>query len=304
VTLLLLALLLQAQSPVPRIEGDWWTVAASPDLGPLTRPEQEPVDFAIWQAAGGRWQIWSCIRKTGEEGRTRLLYRWEGESPLHRDWKPMGIAMRADPDFGETPGGLQAPYVFHANGEYNMFYGDWVNICRARSSDGKTFARVLQPNGRAGMFSEGPDANARDPMVLRHGARWILYYTAHPNRDGSVYARTGKTLDAWGPAKIVSKGGRSGAGPFVAECPFVWFHKPADLFYLFRTQRYGKDATTHVYASKDPLDFGIGDDSKYVTTLPVAAPEIFEYQGALYIAALRPDLKGIQIAKLLFAARP
>jgi hypothetical protein len=304
VNLLLLALLFQAQPPVPRIEGGWWTVANSPDLGPLTRPEQEPVDFAIWQAAGGKWQIWSCIRKTGEQGRTRLFYRWEGQSPLDPDWKPMGIAMRADPDFGETPGGLQAPSVFHANGEYNMFYGDWVNICRARSSDGKTFARVLQPNGRAGIFNEGADSNARDPMVLRHRNRWIVYYTAHPNRDGAVYARTGRTLDAWGPPKIVSKGGRAGLGPFVAECPFVYYYKPAGLFYLFRTQRYGKDAATHVYASKDPLDFGIDNDAKYVTTLPAAAPEIFEFQGAFYIAALRADLNGIQIARLTFAPRP
>jgi hypothetical protein len=32
----------------------------------------------------------------------------------------------------------------------------------------------------------------------------------------------------------------------------------------------------------------------------VAAPEIFESQGQLYIAALLPSLKGIQIAKLGF----
>lgn len=212
----------------------------------------------------------------------------------------MGIAMRADPGFGETPGGLQAPFVFRHAGEYHMFYGDWVHICRARSSDGKTFARVLQKNGKSGMFDEGLDANARDPMVIRDGTRWIVYYTAYPNREGAVFARTGKDLDAWEPSKIVSKGGRGGAGPWSAECPFVFYHQPSRHYYLFRTERYGQNATTHVYASKDPLDFGVNDDSKFVVTLPVAAPEIFSYQGGLFIAALRPDLKGIQIARLAF----
>ncbi len=301
--LLLLAIsaALHGQTLAPRIISEWWTVATSPSLGPLERDAQEPVDFAIWQAADGTWQIWSCIRKTAEVGHTRLLYRWQGPSPTARDWTPMGIAMRADPGFGEQPGGLQAPYVFKALGEYQMFYGDWVTISRARSQDGKTFARILQANGKGGMFGEGDDVNTRDPMVVRDGSRWIVYYTAHPERSGSVYARVGSDLNTWGPAKIVSKGGRAGVGPFVAECPFVYFHRESGTWYLFRTQDYGLKSATHVYASKDPLDFGVEDDSKWVATLPVSAPEIFEFEGTLYMAALRHDIKGIEIAKIEFA---
>src|SRR5260221_4141859 len=96
----------------PRIVGDWWQVAGDPDLGELTSPKQQPVDFAIWQAADGTWQLWSCIRSTKETGHTRLFHRWEGRNLTDANWTPMGIAMRADPQFGETPGGLQAPFVF------------------------------------------------------------------------------------------------------------------------------------------------------------------------------------------------
>jgi len=46
---------------VPDIDGQWWTVAGNPDLGPLTSPKQQPVDFGVWQAADGTWQLWSCI---------------------------------------------------------------------------------------------------------------------------------------------------------------------------------------------------------------------------------------------------
>src|SRR4051794_38017354 len=102
----------QPRGEMPEIEGEWWQVAGNPDLGPLTSPKQEPVDFSIWQAADGTWQLWSCVRGTKEPGKTRLFHRWEAKAITDRDWKPMGIAMQSDPARGETPGGLQAPYVF------------------------------------------------------------------------------------------------------------------------------------------------------------------------------------------------
>jgi hypothetical protein len=58
-----------------------------------------------------------------------------------------------------------------------------------------------------------------------------------------------------------------------------------------------------VYHSRDPLDFGVNDDAgHYVSTLPVAAPEVFRHEGQWYMAALLPSLKGIQIARLEWAA--
>ena len=88
-------LALQAQEAVfiPAIDGDWWTIAGDPDVTPYTTPEQQPVDFGIWQAADETWQLWSCIRKTSIPGKTRLLHRWEGAKLTDRDWQPMGIAM-------------------------------------------------------------------------------------------------------------------------------------------------------------------------------------------------------------------
>ncbi len=98
-----------AQRPLPRIEGPWWTVAGNPDLGELNSPKQQVVDFAVWQAADGTWQLWACIRQTKCAGKTRLFYRWEGKRLTDPDWTPGGIALQADPKYGETAGGLQAP---------------------------------------------------------------------------------------------------------------------------------------------------------------------------------------------------
>jgi hypothetical protein len=288
---------------MPQIDGPWWQVAEDPDLGRYTTPGQEPVDFAIWQAADGSWQIWSCIRKTNCGGRTRLFYRWQAARITDRDWQPMGIAMEADPAFGETPGGLQAPHVIRVGREYYLFYGDWENICLAKGLDGKTFARQLQPNGKSALFSEGRGNNTRDVMVLRVGDLYHAYYTAYPNKQGADYVRTSSDLVNWGPSRVVAFGGAAGSGPFSAECPFVYHHAESGYYYLFRTQRYGKDAQTSVYRSRDPMVFGVNDDRYLVGMLPVAAPEIVETEGQLFMAALLPSLKGIQIARLKFAPR-
>src|SRR5579871_1907410 len=166
---------------VPQIEGEWRQIAGQPDLGELTTENQQPVDFTVWQAADGSWQLWSCIRHTGEVGHTRLFHCWEGASLADADWTPMGIAMRADPTLGESPGGLQAPHVFKDGDAFVMFYGDWKHICMATSRDGKQFSRVTDFDGKTGLFGEDSDANTRDPMVLRIGAQWHCYYTAFPN---------------------------------------------------------------------------------------------------------------------------
>mgnify|MGYP000244703392 CR=1 FL=1 len=292
-----------AETLLPRVEGQWWTIATSPDLGPLTAPGQQPVDFALWQAADGAWQLWSCIRHTKAPGKSRLFHRWEGAQLTDRDWAPKGIAMQAEPTLGETPGGLQAPHVFRDGARYLMAYGDWEHICLAESADGKSFARIVRPDGTTGMFTEGPGNNTRDPMVLRIGERWHCYYTAYPDRKGAVYCRTSPDLKHWSASRVVAFGGRAGTDPFSAECPFVVELSPGS-FYLFRTQRYGAKAQTSVYHSRDPLDFGVDNDAEhFLTTLPIAAPELVHHEGRWYIAALLPSLKGIQLARLAWVPR-
>ena len=285
----------------PTIEGPWWQVAGSPTDHKYATEKQEPVDFAIWQAADGTWQLWSCLRNTtagGQGGLTRFFYRWEGRRLTDTDWKPMGLAMDADPTLGETPGGLQAPHVVRIDETYHMFYGDWVHICHATSADGKTFARVVGPDGKTGLFSEGRDVNTRDIMMLHHDGLWYGYYTCHPNRQGMVCARTTRDCTSWSNSTVVAFAGQAGTEFYSAECPHVVEPSPGQ-FYLFRTQSYGKPKTS-VYFSSDPMMFGINQDARYLLcTLPVAAPEIIHHEGRYYIAALNEGrLDGIRIARL------
>jgi len=287
---------------MPKIEGKWWQVSGNPDLGQFTSQNQQPVDFAIWQAADGTWQLWSCIRNTKCGGNTRLFYRWGGKNLKNRNWKPMGIAMQADVAVGEHKGGLQAPHVIKVGEIYYMFYGDWGRICLAKSDDGKAFTRVLNERGQPDLFA-GPYNNTRDAMVLVVGKKYYCYYTGHLVEEnvGADFCRTSRDLRSWSKPIMVASGGRAGGTKYSAECPHVVYKEDTGLYYLFRTQRYGKDNISSVYASADPLNFGVNDDRYFVGTLAVAAPEIIRYDGKYYIAALLPSLKGIRIARLEWA---
>jgi len=285
---------------VPVIGSPWWQIAGNPNLGPLTNPQQQPVDFAIWQAADGTWQLWSCIRGTNCGGFSRLFHRWEGRDITAPNWTPMGIAMQADPTLGELPGGLQAPHVYLHQGVWYMVYGDFMRICLARSTDGKNFTRVLRDNGQPNLF-DGPFLNTRDPMLLRFGGLWLCYYTGSQAQlpyYGAVFCRTSADMKYWSEPLFVCAGGLAStpATPFDAECPFVLERN--GFFYLFRNQIYGPLAQNTQYASRDPFNFGVGHDRYRIGTLPVAAPEIVVHNRNYYIAALNPNLDGIRIAKL------
>jgi hypothetical protein len=286
----------------PVVDGAWWQVAGDPDLGAYTSEKQQPVDFSVWQAADGTWQLWSCIRYTQCGGHTRLFYRWEGAKLTDTNWTPMGIAMEADPSLGESLGGLQAPHVFKKGDTYCMVYGDWNRICLARSSDGKTFERVLNEKGQPDLFS-GPYPQSRDAMMLKVGNLFYCYYMGHQQDatyDSAIFCRTSPDLKEWSEPVMVSAGGIADTqcnwygGD--AECPFVL--QKGGLFYLFRNQLYGEPSLNTQYASPNPLNFGVGHDRFRIGTLPVAAPEIILHKGQYYIAALMPSLKGIQVARL------
>ncbi len=296
---------------VPRLAGEWTRIASAPDLGKFSTPKQEVVDFAVWQALDGTWQAWSCIRHTAEPGATRLFYRWQGRELTAPDWEPMGIALHAEPAFGERLGALQAPFVLNVAAEFRLYYTSGGRAFLLAGHDGKTFARRMTSPGRFGLF--GPfagDAEAkvvggggRDIMILHDGPRYIAYYTANPDGLGKVYARVSSNLADWSDPRVVAFGGEAGAGPYSAECPCVYRLPGTPHYYLFRTQRYANPPETRVYRSQDPLSFGIGDDRSLVARLPLAAPELVLHRGVLHIAALMPDLKGLRIARLDFAPR-
>jgi len=284
---------------MPVVDGEFWSVAGNPNLGKYTTQKQQPVDFAVWQAADGTWQLWSCIRGTDCGGNTRLFHRWEGENITDPDWRPMGIAMEAKPELGEREGGLQAPHVVKHDGLYWMTYGSWANICFATSKDGKHFERVIQSNGKTSAFSEGGLANTRDAQLIKINNLWHCYYTGSDDylKNGYVYCRTSPDLKTWSNSFVVNHGGQAGTGPWSHECPHVIEIEPG-FFCLFRNQNYKPNPLFTVYCSNNPLNFGIGNDIYRIGTMPYAAPEVVYHDGKYYLAVLKANLDGIKIARL------
>ncbi|MDX2266893.1 MAG: hypothetical protein NW208_02230 [Bryobacter sp.] len=298
--------LLLAAQEAPSIVSPWQTLTSPLDLGRFATPRQEAVDFAIWQALDGTWQIWSCIRNTAEPGNGRLFHRWQGKALHESNWEAMGVVMRADPAFGERPGSLQAPFVMRRGEEFRMHYSSGGRFFVAHSYDGKTFARYPRPGGGFGLFANYQQANpeqgfagagGRDIMLLRHENRWLAYYTASADNLGKDYVRTSSDLWNWDTPRVVAFGGEAGTGAIHAECPFV-YQAAKDRFYLFRTQKYKNEPMTRVYRSADPFQFGVEDDRYLVARLPIAAPEILTHEGVTYVVALLPDLSGMRIARI------
>ena len=140
--------------PVPTIAGGpaaWRPFIGMPDLslGPFGgnianstehgKFSMQPVDFAVWQAADGSWQLQSCIRNTGigaasghdDWTHSRLFYRWEsqpanGTTFPTSGWKEVGVVMIGEERYGERQGGLMAPHVTRWGDVFHMFYGSWV----------------------------------------------------------------------------------------------------------------------------------------------------------------------------------
>ena len=284
---------------VPQIVGDWWTVVTNPDLGEFASTGQQPMDFSIWRAAGGGWQLGACVRGTACGGKGRLLWRWQSDSLHDENWESAGLLLQADTGVGETLGGLQAPHVVRQGGKYHMFYGDWVNICHAVSDNGKDFVRELRSDGRSALFNEGDSNNTRDPMLFVHNDTFYIYYTGVVDDVGAIYCRTSTDLLSWGPSRVISRGGAGGSGPSDAECAFVTKADESENFYLFR---WHSDGVTSVFRSDDLLDFGVDDDDKKVATLPVEVARVIRTAQAMYISSLMEDYTGIRLARFAWRA--
>ncbi len=147
---------------------------------------------------------------------------------------------------------LWAPHVIVHRGVYHMYvcagspYHVAYQIHHLTSKDLRSWER----DPRGPMVADGFDA--RDPMVLRDGKRWIMYYTAtsRPEKGNHVVkAMTSTDLKAWTPPEIVFTHERVGdfAGP--TESPFVV--RRGKTYYLFACD----NDHINVWRSKDPLRF-------------------------------------------------
>jgi arabinan endo-1,5-alpha-L-arabinosidase len=192
-----------------------------------------------------------------------------GPAPSPNDppsWTIHEPVLRARTDIGETH--VWAPHVIAHDGQYWMFYcGGTADHTRYRielatSTDLMTWRHHDRP-----LFEDGYDA--RDPMVLRAGRRWLLYYTRTSAPDGGfheVAVRASEDLVTWSAPRVAFRSSVRGTVGGPTESPFV-VPVPGgaedgadgpDLYVLFVCES-GEYDRTLAYASADPTRFDEDD---------------------------------------------
>jgi beta-fructofuranosidase len=229
---------------------------------------------------------------------------------LHGPWTKQPFAMSADPAWGETV--LWAPHVIFSDGLFWMFYHagsgrpEATRLHLATSQDCVRWERhPANP-----LVVDGYEA--RDPMVLRVGDRWVMYYTATSEPAGGnhvVVAAESADLVAWRGRRIVYTDPATGTGAGPTESPFVV--ERGGRFYLFiGPDWYGllgsKEATgrydmrcyrrTRVLASDDPFHF---DLASQVGTIDAHAAEVIvDERGRSWVSHCGWGQQGVYLAAL------
>lgn len=280
----------------PSLGGPWIRLVGRPPLEKWASQEAEPVDFTVFQADNGRWQLISCIRHTKHPGGTRLLYRWSSPQLTQEEWRPEGIFLSSKPDWSHAEGKLQAPFHVRDAGKHLLFYNS-RGAHLMTSSDGISF----EPVGNRAVFPMGRDVCVLDDRGQTN--QWIAYYTSFEKginsatRDHTIRARTASELTGpWSDNAIEI--------PPITPPPsgyeFVYAESP---LVIKRGGYYFRFEQLDVYRSSDPFKWSGPPVARLAPQDPLKrlAPEIVTDNGKDYLVAYQwrgKDPRGIYLAPL------
>jgi beta-fructofuranosidase len=231
---------------------------------------------------------------------------------LHGPWTKRAHALSTDPGAGETH--LWAPHVIDHDGRFWMFY------CAGGASP-STYRIHLATSDDCVQWERHPDNplvidgyEARDPMVLRVGERWVMYYTATSEPIGGAHivaAAESHDLVHWEGRHVVYRDPMAGTGAGPTESPFVVEHDGAFLLFIgpdwdglvrshAETGRYDPAAyrRTRVLASDDSLSFSLGGQ---IGTIDAHAAEVVvDEVGGWWVSHCGWGQGGVHLAPLRF----
>jgi beta-fructofuranosidase len=258
-------------------------------------------DHTVFQTEDGKWHLIGITHQKVLGG--KLPVPWAEEEFIHAvapaldgPWTVLAPILPVDRKLGETH--VWAPHVVKQGGQYYCFYaaggGHWTSMINlAQSSDAMTWTRY---SGNP-LFRDFYDA--RDPMALQDGDRWILYYTktfSREERRSTVAYRTSDDLAHWsepGFAYVVRSLPATLPNSQYTESPFVVLYR--GLYYLFMcTPDLGYQAT-RVFVSKDPFNF---DEPDEITTLIAHCAEVVKDGERYYLTHAGWFYDGLYLADL------
>ena len=228
-------------------------------------------DHTIVAGDDGSWHLFGITHAEPMDPFGEIHLAHATAPDLHGPWTKQPFALTADPSAGESV--LWAPHVIGHDGRWWMFVCGGgpapteFRIHLAVSDDLVTWSRhPANP-----LVIDGYEA--RDPMVLRVGDRWVMYYTATREPEGGAFvvaAAESDDLVHWRGRTIVYQDALSGTGGGPTESPFVverdgrwflfigpnWQRLTAPLAATGRYDLAGYRGT-RVLASDDPLHFDL-----------------------------------------------
>ena len=249
-------------------------------------------DHCFIQGPDGRWHMFGITQaEPSKPSQEHFLAHATSDDLLAPQWK-------TEPDVLPIEGTetvIWAPHIVRHDGVYHMFYcgggsGHAYHLNLATSRDLYQWERhPANP-----MVVDGYDG--RDPMVLRVGDEWVLYYTATSAPTGGnhiVAAVTSKDLVHWSNRRVVFTHPKEGTYGGPTESPFVV--QRGERYYLFLCEN-APYSSTAVYVSADPFSWTL---DSLVGRVPAHAAEVIAGpdgrwwvsragwgQGGLYLAEL------------------
>lgn len=321
------------ERPVP--QGQGWSIAPPPMELEQRLPHKyprpggailnRPNDHTLFQLDDESWHLWACLDNSPVHF---CFAHWEAASLEQSPWTFTGDLIRCDRNAGEAQvvwkdgDFMQSPCYVRDGGRHYMFFSGYATGLDADGNPTVDYAKMenqisllVSENGRdwerfdngleQSRVFVGPGA-VRDPMVLRDGDRWLIYYTGHRNQDvldECIFVRESIDLLHWSDplvAHFIDHDALKARGldPWhTNESPFV-VHR-GNWYYLFRSGAgCERNGSVRVVASRDPLDFGRSGDGedRLVGFVDFHAPEVVaDREGNEYISKIYDADRGYGI---------
>jgi beta-fructofuranosidase len=269
----------------------------SPTLG---EKEQWYINDHCFIHGEGQWHMFGITREEPARPHDEDNFAHATASKLLQlPWEkqPFALTVATESPWNEIH--LWAPYVVSHEGTYYMFYcaggedGSKYRIHLATSKDLKKWER----HPKNPMVVDGFDA--RDPFVMRHGDKWLMYYTANSEPKGGnhvVACVESKDLVSWANKKVVYVDPEKGTFGGPTESPFVV--QRGKSFYLFVGPRPDYNGTD-VFLSDDPLHWDIKDKVGHINAH--AAEVIRDADGKWYVSRAGWGQGGVYLAPLIWS---
>ncbi len=252
-------------------------------------------DHTFVQDEAGGWHIFGITQQNPFRPFEEVFLTHVTAPELSGPWRRQADVMHVDEAAGETV--VWAPHVIRHDGRWWMFYcgGDAdparFRINLATSEDLETWTRAAQNP----LLQDG--YHGRDPMVLRVGDEWVMYYTANSAPQGGnhvVAAVTSTDLVRWSDKRVVFVSDRSGTGGGPTESPFVVARGGKYLLFVCTNRRY---IETAVYESDDPFAW---TEAQRIASIPAHAAEVIQTpDGETFVSSCGWGMGGVYLARLV-----